>query len=170
MKILLAVDDQQFGERIADFAMRNARLSVAEVRVITIIPSILAYTSLAIIPDLVQEMRDETRTKGIALVLKIALQVTDAFQDSSVDEFVVEGRPAEEILSMAKQWKADLILVGSHGRQGISKLIIGSVSQAVVSHAPCSVLVVDLMHCKQGLEKPCESRKGNLADRLPAGA
>ena len=56
---------------------------------------------------------------------------------------VVElGRPAEIILEAAEKWHPDLIVVGSHGRNFWGRLALGSVSDAVLHHAPCSVLIV----------------------------
>jgi nucleotide-binding universal stress UspA family protein len=52
------------------------------------------------------------------------------------------GDPRSEILDEAKEWPADLIVVGSHGHTGFKRWLLGSVAQAVVSHAPCSVEVV----------------------------
>ena len=53
-----------------------------------------------------------------------------------------EGDPREMILQMAQNWSADLIVMGSHGRTGLKKLLLGSVSQAVAVHSPCSVAIV----------------------------
>ena len=55
---------------------------------------------------------------------------------------VLEGDPREVLLDTARHEGADLIVVGSHGRSGLSKLVMGSVAAHVVTHAPCSVLVV----------------------------
>lgn len=52
------------------------------------------------------------------------------------------GEPRSTILDTAKQWGADLIVVGSHGRRGLDRFLLGSVSEAVAIHAPCSVQVV----------------------------
>jgi len=52
------------------------------------------------------------------------------------------GDPAQEIVGAAIEDEADLIVLGSHGRTGLERLVIGSVARTVVTHAPCSVLVV----------------------------
>ena len=55
---------------------------------------------------------------------------------------VAPGEPGQVIVGLAEKEKADLVVVGSHGRSGFSKLLMGSVANHVVTHAPCSVLVV----------------------------
>ncbi|MDP7976006.1 MAG: universal stress protein [Thermoprotei archaeon] len=55
---------------------------------------------------------------------------------------ILRGKPVKSIIESAKEEKADLIIIGSHGLGGLSKLLLGSVSSKVVEEAPCSVLVV----------------------------
>lgn len=64
-----------------------------------------------------------------------ALGVTTEFTQTS-------GEPPRLICDTARSWDADLIIVGSRGRRGVSELLLGSVSNYVMHHAPCSVLVV----------------------------
>ena len=52
------------------------------------------------------------------------------------------GNPSRSICDLAKLWEADLIVMGSHGRKGLRELFLGSVSNYVMHHAPCSVLIV----------------------------
>ncbi len=60
-----------------------------------------------------------------------------------------EGRPAMEIVRVATDWGADLIVVGSHDRRGLSRLVLGSVAEAVMMHAPCSVELSRHQHVSQ---------------------
>lgn len=52
------------------------------------------------------------------------------------------GDPAEQIINLARERKADLIITATHGRSGLSHLIMGSVAEKIIRHAPCPVLVV----------------------------
>jgi nucleotide-binding universal stress UspA family protein len=60
----------------------------------------------------------------------------------TTESSVPDGDPRTELVSTATRLDADLIAVGSHGRTGLSRLVLGSVASHLVSHAPCSVLVV----------------------------
>jgi nucleotide-binding universal stress UspA family protein len=52
------------------------------------------------------------------------------------------GHPAETILHAARSWAADLLVLGSHGRSGLRRVLIGSVAETVVRRAPCPVLII----------------------------
>ncbi|HEV2883559.1 MAG TPA: universal stress protein [Pyrinomonadaceae bacterium] len=65
-----------------------------------------------------------------------------------VEEVIVHGEAASEIVRVAKDRNIDLIVVSSHGRTGLGRILFGSTAEAVVRHAPCPVLVV-----KPSLEK-----------------
>lgn len=72
--------------------------------------------------------------------------------DSSlrVTHAVLEGDPATEIVRHATDTKADVIVIGTHGRTGAARLEFGSVAERVVREAPCSVLVVKLPRTGRG--------------------
>jgi nucleotide-binding universal stress UspA family protein len=76
----------------------------------------------------------ETLTKEVAATLEA--------KGLKVETMVREGHPADAIVEEAKQWGAGLIVMGSHGYRGITRLLLGSVAQEVVNRAPCSVEVV----------------------------
>ena len=64
------------------------------------------------------------------------------FGAERVTTLLQDGDPREIILDLAEDWHADLIVISSHGHSGLRRMLMGSVCQAVVSHAPCSVAVV----------------------------
>ena len=67
--------------------------------------------------------------------------VESRFPSWKVSADACDGSPAWELIERSEKWKADLIVVGSHGRSALGRLILGSISQRVVTEAPCSVRV-----------------------------
>jgi nucleotide-binding universal stress UspA family protein len=63
-----------------------------------------------------------------------------------VEEVIVHGEAASEIVRVAKERAVDLIVVSSHGRTGLGRILFGSTAEAIVRHAPCPVLVVKPPH------------------------
>lgn len=59
-----------------------------------------------------------------------------------VEYHLLEGEPAQEIVRLAKENEVDVIVMGSHGRTGFGRLVMGSVAEQVVRHATCAVLTV----------------------------
>lgn len=82
-----------------------------------------------------REHANESAKAGERTLLNAGLKAT-----SLVCE--VQDSPAQAILAAAEEWKADLIVMGSHGRRGFDRLILGSVSETVALHAHCSVEVI----------------------------
>lgn len=62
----------------------------------------------------------------------------------AVERQLLDGDPAAEIIELAKQTNADLIVMGTHGRGGIGRLLMGSVAEQIVRKAPCAVLSVKM--------------------------
>lgn len=73
---------------------------------------------------------------------RYGLEEFRGFKD--IERIVVKGTPYEEILKFARENKADLIVIGTHGRKGLDRVIFGSTAEKVVRDAPCPVLSVRL--------------------------
>lgn len=100
--------------------------------------AIQAFTPAAVLTQHMIEKDALTWQEGVEKSVKDILtsQQTDY-------RFLREiGNPVEKILAVAEREKVDMIVVGSRGRGGFERLLLGSVSDAVVHHAPCSVLIV----------------------------
>ena len=80
------------------------------------------------------------REQAKDLVMKAAEKLRAAKLDVSTD--LVEGNPKSQIIDIANEWHADMIVLGSHGRSGLNRFLMGSVSQDVVRHAHCSVEII----------------------------
>jgi nucleotide-binding universal stress UspA family protein len=137
-KILVAVDESAFAARAADVGFDLARSLGAEVALIHVVdPSIVAYAPEGGIPanELLTEAQQDGRRLLAAFSQRAALQPPPL-------EFIHVGKSGTEIVKAAKEWPADLIVVGSHGRGRVERLLLGSVAEVVVRHAACPVLVV----------------------------
>jgi nucleotide-binding universal stress UspA family protein len=72
-------------------------------------------------------------------------QLVDMFDGiEKVLRFTPEGFPKNEIINTAKEWEADLIVLGTHGRSGLSHLLVGSVAEYIIKHVNIPVMVVPL--------------------------
>lgn len=152
MKILIAYDGSNFAdEAIED--LRYAGLPTdAEAVVLSVtdawelpdtINSVSAHTAKFIHPNAETIQTHLTDLKGQAEKLAAAaiFRLGLLFPDGSVNAEARLGKPAWEIIEKSDEWKADLIVVGSHGRSALGRLLLGSVSQKVLNEGHCSVRV-----------------------------
>jgi nucleotide-binding universal stress UspA family protein len=70
--------------------------------------------------------------------------IDKVFQNYSVTTFVEIGNPYEEILKKAEEWNADLIVLGTHGRTGLTHLLMGSVAEKVIRHSIKPLYVIPM--------------------------
>jgi nucleotide-binding universal stress UspA family protein len=139
MKMLLAIDDSKFSEAAVKAVIARHKVQGLEVRVLHAIEppvSLMAPEITAFVPPL------ESAEEANALVAKAAGALRSA--GVNVTTAIAHGDPKSVILDDAKTWGADLIVLGSHGRKGLDRFLVGSVSEAVLRHAHCSVEIVRL--------------------------
>jgi nucleotide-binding universal stress UspA family protein len=145
VKVLLAVDGSPYSEAAVDEVASRVWPEHTEVRVITAyeLPLAPAPEAWALPADYFERLdraaRDHAEAVEQAVVQELARDL-----DSSVKVTgnILPGSPRSIILEEAERWRADLIVVGSHGYGAFQRFLLGSVSQAIVSHAKCSVEVV----------------------------
>jgi nucleotide-binding universal stress UspA family protein len=135
MKILLATDGSKFSEAAIQAVISQCRPQATEVRVLNVVDLPLPIPTLY-----AAEFREESLENGKDLVRQAEERLTKA--GYKVQTAVDEGDPKSKIVEDAASWHADLIVLGSHGRKGMDRFLMGSVSDAVSRHAPCSVEVV----------------------------
>ena len=92
--------------------------------------------------SLLEELIADTRARAAAATESAKQITTQAGWKALEPRPLAAGDPRTIILDTAEDWQADLIAVGSHGRTGLDRLLMGSVSEAVAVHAHCSVEVV----------------------------
>ncbi|MGB7413547.1 MAG: universal stress protein, partial [Thermosynechococcaceae cyanobacterium] len=99
------------------------------------------YPGLSDLPlETYRETWEKLEAQGLE---RLQIYQTQAMLHSVSTEYTqTSGSPGRTICDLAQHWEADLILMGCRGRAGLSQLVLGSVSNDVMHHAPCSVLVV----------------------------
>jgi nucleotide-binding universal stress UspA family protein len=139
MRILLAVDNSKFSEAAVKAVIARHRVSGLEVRVFHAAEPPTLFTA----PEMAEYIpSEESAQKAKTLVAKTADAVRSA--GISVTTSIVQGEPKSAIIDDAEAWGADLIVLGSHGRKGLKRFMLGSVSETVLRHAHCSVEIVRL--------------------------
>jgi nucleotide-binding universal stress UspA family protein len=144
MRILIAVDESPHASEALRWAARLGWPAGSEVLVFSAVRSDLFVTG-SLYPPAAQEIELLVRaeTERAEKLLAEALPALAAAGLKATAK-VGHGDPRISILDEAKAFGADLLIVGSHGRRGLAKLVLGSVATHVVTHAPCSVLVAKL--------------------------
>jgi len=145
MKILLAVDGSPCSDAAIEEVARRPWPEHSSVKVLTAfeLPTPPTPEAWALPVNYFEEM-DIALRKQAQDVLDRALQKLKSKLGKSIplDGALLPGPPRTVILEEAESWGADLIVLGSHGYRAWERFLLGSVSQAVVSHAKCSVEVV----------------------------
>jgi len=142
MKILVPIDNSNYSEAAISEVGKRSWPARSIVRVLSVmepipVPAVeVWYDNRGSLKATEHEIRKTVKDLAAANADKLRSKKL------KVEIAVREGHPRTTIVDEARKWNADLIVMGSHGRTGLSRLLLGSVAQYVVSHAPCSVEVV----------------------------
>jgi len=149
-KILIGIDDSKFAENAAQYGFDIAHKFKAEVGIVHIVEPVIAQynnaadpllssSDLAMVPDM--ELLEAQNNNSKLLIDKTVEKFADGMEVTHFSDF---GDAANGIIECSKEFGADLIVIGTHSRTGIDRLLMGSVAEHVVRHADVPVLVVPL--------------------------
>jgi nucleotide-binding universal stress UspA family protein len=136
-RILIAVEGNPLAAHAADVGIELARSLGGEVALIHVVDPAQNWAPDSGVPA--AELIQRAEQDGKRLLEGFRQRATCPTPPL---EFVEVGKPAAEIVKAAKEWPADIIVLASHGRGGVSRLLLGSVAEGVMRHAGCPVLVV----------------------------
>ena len=140
--ILLPTDFSECGNYALSYAASLARTfgaSIICVHVIEPMVPTVGYSGMTE-PLPIADISDQLEYSAERELPKIA--ECEQCAGLEIEELIVHGEAASEIVRVAKDRKVDLIVVSSHGRTGLGRMLFGSTAEAVVRHASCPVLVV----------------------------
>lgn len=137
-RILIAVDSSSFSLKAARAGFALAHALDAEVALLYVVDRSKESVTIDTGP---------TREQSEVLLLKEAQETIEQLiklfnGNKKLYKFTPEGFPKEEILNIAQEWRADIIVMGTHGRTGLSHFINGSIAEHVVRHACVPVMVI----------------------------
>jgi nucleotide-binding universal stress UspA family protein len=134
--ILVGVDGSNYAYKAAELAGEMARCTQANLWVVSCFEPVPAYLGEPNLQKTITEHINQAES-----VLTIAIEKIGQIP-GQVHKEIIEGSPADTILSVASVRQADLIIMGTRGLGRISRALLGSQSQKVVSHADCPVMLV----------------------------
>jgi nucleotide-binding universal stress UspA family protein len=145
-RILAATDGSETSELAVEQAARLAKDQKAQLRIVHVIEqSRLAFAAAGPVAVDLEAILDALRKSGQAALERsraIAQRHGVPADAAIVGDNAVDDRVAIVLAEEARRWKADLIVLGTHGRRGINHLLMGSVAEAVARIAPAHVLLV----------------------------
>lgn len=141
MKILLSIDQSPCSQAAVEAVKTRYKPAGSEVLIVHALDLLSPYAGLtALDPSAVAELIEGERRTAEALLKRAEEELRAAgFQ---VTWKLQEGDPRAVILETASEWQADRIVIGSHGKGAVERLMVGSVSLAILRHAHCSVEIV----------------------------
>lgn len=140
--ILIAVDESSAVPLIVDFVTKHQWSRETEFKILHVIAPIMMDHPMASYPLFLESVEKDVRDYAEKLLARVKGAIQPTLADHKIETEVMYGLPAEIIVDEAKRLKAEMIVVGSHGRTGFTRFFLGSVSGAVVSHAPCNVMII----------------------------
>lgn len=143
MKIIVATDGSEFsGKAVEECCRIIVNPEETKIKIISVYPAVLPLDEFSDSLNYAEKQQEAERQNAE----KYVNEAKKIFQNYSLNlEITTEtlnGSIDYQLIEYARKWKADLIVVGSHGRGFWGRLIVGSVADSLVHHAPCSVLIV----------------------------
>jgi nucleotide-binding universal stress UspA family protein len=149
MKILLATDGSKCSVATVNEVAERPWPAGTVIKVLSVIelPFIPTTETWALPESYYAELEKSESVKAQGAVDQAVGRLRSA-QGAAIEIIsqILEGQAEDVILGEAEKWGANLIIIGSHGYRGFKRFLLGSVSQAVASHARCSVEIVRKVH------------------------
>ncbi len=139
-RILIAVDCGPSSEKIAAAGFELAKRLHAEIVLLTVVDTSLLLGSEGLTANEARGIAKTTAAENLNTL------VSNIFGSHLVSRYVQEGSAEAEILKVAREWPADIIIVGTHGRKGLSRMILGSVADKIIKNSNIPVIVIPVNH------------------------
>ena len=137
-KILIPTDGSDYSIRAAEYGVSVAKMLGAQITVLYVMDAVvLDQISKVAERDNVERELKQDGQRYINYVLGLAEK-----EGVKASSLIAKGRPFEQIVHSAKELNMNLIVMGTYGRRGAERILIGSVAERVIEYSSCPVLVV----------------------------
>ncbi len=137
-KILIPTDGSDYSVRAAEYGLSLAKMLGAEIIAVYVIDTVVLDQVVRVTQreDVERELKQDGQ-RYVNYILGSAEK-----EGVRASSFIARGRPFEQIVHIAKSLGIDLIVMGTYGRRGAERILIGSVAERVIEYSTCPVLVV----------------------------
>lgn len=148
MRVLIATDGSDYSQEAVERYLDTFADPADTVKIVSVVEPVthIVGAPFGVVDNYYNAYISEARTAANSHNTRAGNAVAAKVGKNNITEEVIIGSPGRSIVESASEWGADLILMGSHGRGFWQRVYLGSVSAAVVHHAPCSVLIVRAPH------------------------
>jgi len=144
MKILIAYDGSRSADEAVDEVVRRPWPASTQVRLVTVLEATTpmpAEVGAELYGPILEKIRESQR-EAMQQALHRAAAKFASHPELHVDTQMRDGSVHRGLLEAIKEYGADLVVAGSHGANALERFVLGSVSHALVTHAPCSIEIV----------------------------
>ena len=145
MRILITTDGSDFSRAAVEKCCQMVvKPEETAIKIVSVYDLTLPLDVFPAPTEFSERLENSAREQAEEFAREAEAMIREHFPDSNIDltTQTAVGAPEQILIEEAKEWNADLVVVGSHGRGFWGRMLLGSTTDALVHHAPCSVLVV----------------------------
>lgn len=142
MRVMLAIDGSECSKYALDHVTKRPWRQEDCFLIAHVVEPMPVDIGIAYVPNAYSQTDGAVAEAANALVAAALKELREALPEAALESRVAFGMVKAELVAIAKDWQADLMVMGSHGRKGFNRLLLGSVAEEVMKAAPCSVEIV----------------------------
>lgn len=166
LRVVIAARDELFGKSILKFVKNYRWPEKTEFHIIFVIEPNSWKNPMLLPKEAIEDLTEDELESAREVLEYMARHIYDAVPGVRVRRHLKHGDPCKEILGLSAALKANMIVLGSHTRTGVERMLLGSVASAVVAQAPCSTVVVRLSKADIEKELSFEFTLDDLPERM----
>ena len=136
-KVLISVDNSEISSKVAKYGLKLASQLGAEIAIVLVADiekANIDYETGRVHQHQINKLKQEATTTIDRIIQQ--------FPDITFESYIPEGIPSKEIANTANNWKADIIVMGTHGKTGLKRLLIGSTTENTLRSSNIPILIV----------------------------